>query len=89
MSRAYLARRRQAAERRVQRVIMLGTPHFGAATAVENLLYGNSMMALVAKLNAKNAPRRLLVNLPSAYSLLPAPPELFLDSALPGQLGPV
>lgn len=77
VSRAYLARRRQAAERRVQRVIMLGTPHFGAATAVENLLYGNSMMALVAKLNAKNAPRRLLVNLPSAYSLLPAPPELF------------
>jgi pimeloyl-ACP methyl ester carboxylesterase len=77
VSRAYLARHTQAAAKRVERVIMLGTPHFGAATAVENLLKGNSMMALAAKLNSKNVPQRLLLNLPSVYQLLPAPPDLF------------
>jgi pimeloyl-ACP methyl ester carboxylesterase len=77
VSRAYLARHTRAATRRIERVIMLGTPHFGAATAVENLLKGNSMMALTAKLNDKNVPQRLLMSLPSVYQLLPAPPELF------------
>jgi pimeloyl-ACP methyl ester carboxylesterase len=77
VARTYLARHTQAAERRIESLIMLGTPHFGAATAVENLLKGNSMMALAAKLNDKNVPERLLMNLPSVYQLLPAPPELF------------
>jgi hypothetical protein len=35
------------------------------------------MMALVAALNSKNVPRRLLLNLPSVYQILPAPPNLF------------
>jgi len=77
VSRAYLARQPKAGERRIERVIMLGTPHFGAATAVENLLMGNRMMDIAGKLNNKNAPRRLLLNMPSAYQLLPAPPALF------------
>jgi len=77
ISRAYLARHTQAAAQRIEKVIMLGTPHFGAATALENLLKGNSMMALAAKLNNKNVPQRLLLNLPSVYQLLPAPPDLF------------
>lgn len=77
VSRAYMARHTALAERRVKHLIMHGTPHFGAAGAIENLIMGNRMMAIVAKLNKKNVPRRLLLNLPSAYQLLPAPPELF------------
>ncbi len=77
VSRAYLARHSQAAGQRIQRVIMLGTPHFGAATAVDNLIHGNSMMALAGKLNPRNVPERLLYSLPSVYQLLPAPRSLF------------
>lgn len=77
VSRAYLARHTQVAERRIERVIMHGTPHFGAAGAVENLLVGNRMMDIAAKLNDKNVPQRLLLNMPSVYQLLPAPRDLF------------
>jgi pimeloyl-ACP methyl ester carboxylesterase len=77
VSRAYLARHGNSAARRVKRLIMLGTPHFGAAGAVENLLLGNRMMEIAAKLNRKNSPSRLLLNMPSVYELLPPPPDLF------------
>jgi pimeloyl-ACP methyl ester carboxylesterase len=77
VSRAYLALHPQAADCRVRRLIMLGTPHFGAAETVQNLLSGNREMALVAALNSKNMPQRLLLNLPSVYQILPAPPSLF------------
>jgi pimeloyl-ACP methyl ester carboxylesterase len=79
VSRAYLARHGDAAARRIKRLIMLGTPHFGAAGAVENLVLGNRMMEIAAKLNRKNSPSRLLLNMPSVYELLPAPPDLFPD----------
>ena len=77
VSRAYMARHTAAAERRIERLIMHGTPHFGAAATVENLVHGNRMMALAGKLNSKNAPDRLILNMPSVYQLLPAPPDLF------------
>jgi pimeloyl-ACP methyl ester carboxylesterase len=77
VSRAYLARHPAAAERRIKRVIMHGTPHFGAAGAVEGLAIGNRSTALMEKLNENNAPRRLMLNMPSVYQLLPVPPELF------------
>jgi pimeloyl-ACP methyl ester carboxylesterase len=77
ISRAYMALHPQTAERRIKRLIMHGTPHFGAAGAVENLIKGNRMMALAAKLNDRNVPSRLLLNMPSVYPLLPAPPDLF------------
>jgi pimeloyl-ACP methyl ester carboxylesterase len=77
VSRAYMARHTEAAEGRIERLIMHGTPHFGAGAAVENLVHGNRMMALAGKLNSKNAPDRLLLNMPSVYQLLPAPPDLF------------
>lgn len=80
VSRAYLALHPEAAERRIKRVIMHGTPHFGAAGAVEALALGNRSMAIVGKLNENNAPRRLMLNMPSAYQLLPAPPDLFPSS---------
>ncbi len=77
VSRAYLARYPQASQRRVKQVIMHGTPHFGAAGAVANLIHGNSMMSLAAKLNKKNVTRQLLLNMPSVYELVPAPRDLF------------
>jgi pimeloyl-ACP methyl ester carboxylesterase len=77
VSRAYLARHTPIAEKRVKRLIMHGTPHFGAAGAVENMILGNRMMAIAEALNSNNVPRRLLLNMPSTYQLLPAPPALF------------
>ena len=77
VSRAYLARHTATAERHVKDLIMLGTPHFGASESVNNLIAGNRMMAIVAKLHDKNVPQRLMMNLPSVYQLLPAPPHLF------------
>jgi pimeloyl-ACP methyl ester carboxylesterase len=77
VSRAYIARHPEHAESRVKRLIMHGTPHFGAAGTVENLVLGNRMMAIVSKLNKHNETRRLIMNMPSIYQLLPSPRELF------------
>jgi pimeloyl-ACP methyl ester carboxylesterase len=77
VSRAYMARHMADAERRIKRLIMHGTPHYGAAGTVENLINGNRMMDLAEKLNDQNQTRRFLLNMPSAYQLLPAPPSLF------------
>jgi len=80
VSRAYLARHSQLAERRVKHLIMHGTPHYGVASTIQNLIMGNQMMDIVTKLNDKNEPRRLVMNLPSVYQLLPSPPDLFPSS---------
>jgi pimeloyl-ACP methyl ester carboxylesterase len=77
VARAYLAGFGRQAEARIERVITLGTPYFGAADGVKTLLLGNSLMGLAEALNGANAPRSLLLNMPSVYELLPAPPELF------------
>jgi pimeloyl-ACP methyl ester carboxylesterase len=77
VSRAFVARHPEQAKRRVKRVIMHGTPHFGAAGAIADLMEGNRMMALASALNKNNAIRRFVLNMPSAYQLLPAPPDLF------------
>jgi pimeloyl-ACP methyl ester carboxylesterase len=77
VSRAYLTRHPREAERRIKRVITLGTPYFGAAGAIENMIHGNDMMALAQTLNSGNVPQRMLLSFPSVYQLLPAPPDLF------------
>ena len=77
VSRAYLARHPEDAKRRVERVIMHGTPHFGAAGAVADMWQGNSMIEIAKALNGNNNMRRMVFNMPSAYQLLPAPPDLF------------
>jgi pimeloyl-ACP methyl ester carboxylesterase len=77
VSRAYMARHPKNAEKRIKRLIMHGTPNFGATNAVDSLLNGNSMMATVDKLNAQNEMRQLVYCLPSVYQLLPAPPDCF------------
>lgn len=80
VARAYLALHPEAAEKRIKRVIMHGTPHFGVAGAISDIALGNRNMDIIAKLNDGNAPRRLMYNMPSIYQLLPAPPELFPSS---------
>ena len=77
VSRAYLARHPEAAEKRIKHLIMHGTPHFGTAGAVENMAMGSRILDIIEKLNDNNVPRRLMLNLPSVYQLLPAPPDLF------------
>ncbi len=77
VSRAFVACHTEQAKRRIKRVIMHGTPHFGAAGAIADLMEGNSMMALASALNGNNAIRRFVLNMPSVYQLLPAPPDLF------------
>lgn len=80
VSRAYLARHTAAAEKRVNRVIMHGTPHFGVAGAIGDIILGNRNLSIIEKLHDGNAPRRLMLNMPSIYQLLPAPPDLFPSS---------
>lgn len=77
VARACVTRYPQVAEQHVKRVVSLGTPYFGATNAIENIVLGNEMMALAAKLNRANETKRLLLNLPSLYQILPAPPEHF------------
>jgi len=80
VARAYLARHTEAAETRIKHLIMHGTPHYGVPGMIETLVLGNRMMAIAAKLNEKNVPRRVILSMPSLFQLLPAPPDLFLPS---------
>ncbi|MGI6376030.1 MAG: lipase family alpha/beta hydrolase [Anaerolineae bacterium] len=78
VARAYLARYPREAEQRVARVIMLGTPLQGAAEAA--LLFAGQArpVRIIKHLNADNDVLGFARNLPSAYQLLPPPPELFV-----------
>jgi len=77
VSRTYMARHPKSAEQRVKRLIMHGTPNFGATGAIDNLFNGNAMMATVDLLNNANGMRQLAFCLPSVYQLLPAPRDFF------------
>ncbi len=77
VSRTYIARHPQAAEKRVKQLIMMGTPNFGATNAIETLFTGNSLMDTVDKLNGQNGMREVVKSLPGVYNLLPAPQDVF------------
>ncbi len=81
VSRAYLALYPEAAERRVERLILLGTPNHGAPEAIRNLIQGNDLMNLARQLNENNDGLRLVRRIPAIYQLLPAPPGLWPTSA--------
>jgi len=83
VARAFAARHTEQAKRRIKRVIMHGTPHFGAAGAIGDLMEGNRMMALASALNDNNNLRRFVLNMPSAYQLLPAPRGIFPEAQRP------
>jgi len=75
VSRTYMARHPDSAEKHIRRVIMHGTPNYGATNAIDNLINGNWMMATADRLNQQNDMRDLVYCLPSVYQLLPAPRE--------------
>ena len=77
VARALVNGDRDRARKRIKRVITLGTPHFGAAGAVSDIMLGNRMMAIASALNDNNDMRRMLSTFPSVFQLLPAPPDLF------------
>jgi pimeloyl-ACP methyl ester carboxylesterase len=77
VSRAYLALHPRAAAQRVARLIMHGSPQFGATQTIQNLYEGNRMMDIAGLLNRDNDTRRFLLNMPSVYQILPAPQDLF------------
>jgi pimeloyl-ACP methyl ester carboxylesterase len=76
VARAYLARHPRAAERRLHRVISLGTPYFGTVEAVQNFALGNRLMNIADRLNPANQADRVMLSMPSLYQLLPAPAGL-------------
>ena len=77
VSRTYLALFPQEAEQLVERVILLGSPAYGATNAVQTLATGNDLMQLAHKLNARNHGDRLVQSITALYQLLPPPRELF------------
>ena len=77
VSRTYLALFPEEAERLVERVILLGSPGYGAVKAVQTLALGNDLMELAHKLNGRNRGDRLVQSITALYQLLPPPRELF------------
>jgi len=80
LARTYLALYPREAERRIERVIMLGTPLSGVALALLAFPGQTTESKIVSSLHPDNDVRRFVTNLPSAYQLLPPPPELFAPS---------
>ena len=77
VSRTYLALFPEEAERLVERVVLLGSPAYGATNAVQSLVEGNDLMQLAHKLNGGNQGDRLVQSITALYQILPPPPELF------------
>ena len=77
LARTYLARHPAQAERHVERLVMIGSPIYGAPDAAM-VFWGNSLASrLVSGLHPSNDVVRFASNLPSTYQLLPPPPEFF------------
>jgi pimeloyl-ACP methyl ester carboxylesterase len=81
VSRAYMALYPDAANQRIKRLVMLGTPNHGAPETVRNLIQGNDLMNLAQKLNSNNDANNLVRHIPSIYQILPAPPSCWPDPA--------
>jgi pimeloyl-ACP methyl ester carboxylesterase len=77
VARTYLATHPQAAEKRIARVIMLGTPHYGVVSNLLNLLHGDLGLKIMEKINPANAPLEVARSFPSMFQTLPSPPEHF------------
>jgi pimeloyl-ACP methyl ester carboxylesterase len=77
LARTYMALYPGEAERRIQRLILLGSPLYGSPLTVL-LFRGQTLPAqIVSRLHANNNVVGLAASMPSAYQLLPPPPELF------------
>ncbi len=77
VARTYLATHPQAAEKRIARVIMLGTPHYGVISVLLNLLHGDLGLKIMEKINAANVPLEIMRSFPSMFQTMPSPPKYF------------
>jgi pimeloyl-ACP methyl ester carboxylesterase len=77
VARAYLALYPKVAEERIERVIMLGTPHYGVISILLTLIRGDTGLKIMEKINAANAPLEMMRSMPSMFQIMPAPRELF------------
>ncbi len=77
LARTYLALYPREAERMIERVVMLGTPLYGAIEAALIFTGETTQSQIVSRLNPANDVVRFASNLPASYQLLPPPPELF------------
>ncbi len=77
VARAYLALHPQEAERRVERLILLASPLYGAPIVASIFSGDNPAVQIVDRLHPDNHVRRFVLSAPSCYQLLPPPPELW------------
>lgn len=77
VARTYLARHPKEAERRISKVLMVGTPLQGATLAGLIFTGGTLPARIVTHLHPDNDVLGFAANLPASYQLLPPPPELF------------
>ncbi|MFO7698066.1 MAG: hypothetical protein R6X16_13035 [Anaerolineae bacterium] len=80
VSRAYLALYPQEAERRIERLIMVGVPLHGAPASALTFSESLHPYLLVSHLHAQNNLQQFSASMPSVYQLLPAPESLFAAS---------
>jgi pimeloyl-ACP methyl ester carboxylesterase len=81
---------------KVERLVLLGTPHFGSFAAVQALRGSCSVVRKIARLDAEHTPETLAAEVfntfPSLYHMLPAPGHSgaidFLDPAAWPRSGP-
>jgi pimeloyl-ACP methyl ester carboxylesterase len=77
VARTYVALYPREAEEHLARVVLLGSPLFGAPVAA-TIFTGEALNCqVVSKLHPQNNVRALTQNMPASYQLLPPPPELF------------
>jgi len=77
LARTYLALYPDEAERYIERVVLIGSPLYGAAMTVLVFTGESSSGQLVARLNPSNDVVGFVRNLPVSYQLLPPPADLF------------
>jgi pimeloyl-ACP methyl ester carboxylesterase len=77
LARTYLALYPEEAERHIERVVLIGSPLYGAAMTVLVFTGESPSGQLVARLNPGNDVVGFARNLPVSYQLLPPPADLF------------
>lgn len=81
LARTYLALYPAEAERLIAKVILIGSPLYGAAQVASVLAGQEATVQIVTRLHPDNDVLRFVRNLPTVYQLLPPPPEFFPSGA--------
>ncbi|NLG26625.1 MAG: alpha/beta fold hydrolase [Chloroflexi bacterium] len=77
LARTYIALYPREAEQHIERVILIGSPLWGVPLAAGALAGAAEHPQIIGRLNESNDAVALLAGFPSAYQLLPAPPEYY------------